>query len=533
MKAATAAAMFLGVISCVPLDTAPPAKETDLTYWKNQSAAVETVNSCYQHIATPSQLLFMEGATDNAYVRASSGQTQSIGNGSYDTADSYVETYWKDRYAGIKMCNRLTDNIHLVPGLTDELRNRYISEVKVLRALQYHELLVRFGDLPYYTHVLSVDESKTIIRTPRATVVENILAELDDVIENEYLPRSYGSADVGRVTHWAAMALKARILLNEGRYSELKSVTETIISQSSHSLFPDFAGLFTVNHENNSEIILDVQYGVNLRENNGNYIFLPPSLAGVANISPTNELVESYIMLNGKGIKESGSGYAQADPWKDRDPRLELTICVDGGHYVKADGSKHVVVTDPNSGSNNTDRFQPGTAVITTSTGYYFKKFYDNQYITAQKSGLNYPIIRFADVLLMHAEACAETDALTSTEWDRTIKKLRVRAGFTDAAATNFPAGKSKTELIEIVRNERRCELAFEGLRLKDIFRWETAGTVMNGKIHGMYTGGLVGTDDGYYIVETRQFDAAKHYLWPVPQTERDNNNNLSQNDKW
>lgn len=527
------AVMFLGVVSCVPLDTAPPAKETDLTYWKNPSAAIETVNSCYKYIAAPAQLLFMEGATDNAYVRASSGQTQSIGNGSYDTADSYVETYWSDRYTGIKMCNRLTDNIHLVPDLTIGQRNRYLGEVKVLRALQYHELTVRFGSVPYFTHVLSVEESKSITRTARETVVENILIELDEVIDNEYLPKSYGAADVGRITHWAAMAMKARILINEGRYSDVKGVTETIITKSGHSLFPDFAGLFTVANENNQEIILDIQYAVNLRENNGNYVFLPPSLAGVANISPTNELVESYIMLNGKGIKENGSNYSASDPWKDRDPRLEHTVCVDGGYYVKADGSHHTVVTDPNSASSNTDRFQPGTSVITTSTGYYFKKFYDNQSITAQKSGLNYPVIRFADVLLMHAESCAETNALDATEWDKTMKKLRVRAGFTDAAATDFPTDKTPGQLIEIVRNERRCELAFEGLRIKDIFRWRVAEDVMDGKIHGMYTGGLVGTDDGYYIVETRQFDAGKHYLWPVPQTERDNNKNLSQNDNW
>lgn len=517
--------------SCVPLDTSPLTSETDLNYWNNPNSAIETVNSCYKNIGNPSQILYMEGASDNAYVRTSSDQTQAIGNGSYSTADKFVESFWSYHFAGIKMCNRLTENIHLVPDLTDEMRNRITAEAKVIRALHYHELAVRFGDVPFILNVLTVDEAKSISRTPRATVVNNILTELDEIIDNHYLPESYGSGDIGRVTHWAAMALKARILLNEGRFEETKEVTSEIIEKSGHKLFGDFAGLFSVDNENNEEIILDIQYGLNLRENNGNYQFLPPSLAGIANVCPTNELVESFIMLNGKGIHEDGSGYDPSNPWKDRDPRLEATICVDGGYYVKADGTKHTVIIDPSS--NSDDRFQPGTAVITTSTGYYFKKFYDNQATTAQKSGLNYPLIRYADVLLMYAEACAETNSLDEQAWNKSIYLIRERAGFTDRGALDFPSGKTKEELIEIVRNERRCELAFEGLRMKDIYRWRTAEDVLSGNVHGMYTGAAVGTDDGFHIVETRRFDSSKHYLWPVPQSEKDINGNLGQNPNW
>lgn len=85
----------------------------------------------------------------------------------------------------------------------------------------------------------------------------------------------------------------------------------------------------------------------------------------------------------------------------------------------------------------------------------------------------------------------------------------------------------------EIIRRERRSELALEGLRLKDIVRWRIADKVMNGYCHGIYTGDAVGTDDGYVRVETRVFDANKHYLWPIPQSERDLNHNLTQNPNW
>lgn len=517
--------------SCVELDTMPLNSDTDINYWQQPNSAIETVNSCYRWIGNAEEIIYNDGATDNAYVRRDDGKTQSIGNGSYSTADAYILTFWKNRYYGIKMCNRLTENIHLVPGLTEETRNRYLAEVRVIRALHYNELIQRFGDVPYFTHVLSVAESGSIERTPHATIIENILAELNDVINNRYLPESYSGSDQGRITHWAAMALKARILLHECRYAEVKTVTEEIISKSGRELHPVYKQLFMVDYENNKEVILDIAYALNLRENAGNYQFLPPSLGGIANITPIKELVDSYIMLNGKSINEAGSDYNSSTPWQNRDPRLEATICYDGGHYIKADGSNHVVITDPKS--NSEDRLQPGTSVITTSTGYYFKKFYDNQATTSQKSGLNYPIIRFADVLLMHAEACAETETLTSTEWDKTIGQLRVRAGFTDPAALNLPTGKNKEQLIDIVRNERRVELAMEGLRTPDINRWKIAEKVMNGKIHGMYTGEAISTDNGYYIVETRKFDAAKHYLWPIPQSEKDINSNLGQNPNW
>lgn len=518
--------------SCVDLDTVPLNSVTSLTYWKQPTAAIETVNSCYQWIGSALEILYNDGATDNAYVRSSSGQNQALGNGRYSTADPYVKSYWSNRYSGIKMCNTVTDNIQLVPGLTDALRNRLLSEVRVLRALHYFELTSRFGAVPYFTNVISIAEAAKISRTDHQTVIANILKELDDVITNHYLPNTYATVDYGRITHWAAMGLKARILLSEGRYAEVKTVSQDIITNGGYQLHPVYEQLFQPGFEKNKEIMLDVQYVLSSRENAGNYQFLPPSLQGIANIVPVQELVDSYIMINGKGINETGSGYDPNNPWINRDPRFQMTICVNNGTYTKSDGKKVTIVTDPKS-TTSIDRFQPGTAVITTSSGYYFKKFYDNTATTAQKSGLNYPIIRFAEVLLMYAEACAETNTLTSTEWNNTIKKLRVRAGFTDPGATEFPSDKTQAELIDIVRNERRVELVMEGLRLQDIFRWKIADKVLNGNIHGEYTGAATGTDNGFYIIENRKFDSTKHYLWPVPQSEKDIDPNLGQNPNW
>ena len=131
----------------------------------------------------------------------------------------------------------------------------------------------------------------------------------------------------------------------------------------------------------------------------------------------------------------------------------------------------------------------------------------------------------------MNAEAHAELGTLDETVWNATVKPIRQRAGFTLSGALVFPAGA--TDLKQIVRNERRCELAFEGSRRNDIIRWRIAEDVLNGPCHGLYTGATVGAEKGFVIIETRQFDAAKHYLWPIPQKERDLNRNLEQNPNW
>ena len=147
-------------------------------------------------------------------------------------------------------------------------------------------------------------------------------------------------------------------------------------------------------------------------------------------------------------------------------------------------------------------------------------------------SGLNMIILRYADVLLMHAEALAELGQLDASAWNKTIRLIRERAGFVDATALDFPGGGPEA-LKNIVRRERRCELALEGLRHKDIIRWKTAENVLNGWCHGLKTGDVVGADNGYVRIENRVFNPAKHYLWPIPQNERDLNKNLTQNPSW
>jgi len=521
---ATGLFILVMATSCVDLNVAPQDRVSDIDYWNKESAAVISLNACYTGLMSAEEVLYSDAMTDNAYCKVNSID-QAIGNGSQSTDNAYVLSVWSSKYSGIRSCNILMDNIDKVPNLSIELKNRYIAEAKVIRAYLYFELYSKFGDIPFFTKTITVEESQSISRTPKAEIVQSLLTDLNEVIDNNYLPESYSGADLGRVNRYAAMGLKARILLFEGRYPEVKTETEKIIGK--FSLFPSYEGLFYSANESNSEVILDIQYMLTTREQGVEYQFLPPSLGGYAQLAPLQELVDSYVSSNGLPITESGI-YSENAPYLNRDPRLAATIIYTGNSYLMADGTKSVINCDKKS---NKDGYSFSSDC--TPTGYYFKKYWDKDHREGLNSGLNILLIRYADVLLMNAEAAAETGTLDEATWNTTIKPIRVRAGFTNVSALNFPTGKTQPELIQIVRRERRSELAFEGLRLKDIIRWKTAETVMNGYCHGLKTDDIVKVDNGHIQVENRTFDPAKHYLWPIPQSERDLNKNLTQNLNW
>ncbi len=514
--------------SCISLETLPYGSESDASFWQdNENAAFATLNSCYTRFYSIYQMLESESATDNAYGKGVDKQ-EPIARGSLTTDNGYIKGMWDGFYAGIRTCNELLNNIGKVPEnkLSKELRARYIAEARVIRASHYYELASRWGDVPYTEKVLSVKESREIQQTAYTEVMSNVTTELEAVLESKALPVAYGNGERGRITCGAAKALLAKVYLFQGNFAKVRDLTQEIIDSKTYSLYPSYEGLFTVDGEYNSEIILDAEYAPVVREwSMRDAGFLPPSMGGYAVYGPTQELVDSYIMLNGKRITDEGSGYDSNSPFANRDPRLKMTIIYNGNSYATLAGDLVIDTVSPDS------RDAYGTTSDVTPTGYYLRKWYDkNPYVSSSTSAsINAIIIRYADILLMNAEAHAELGTMNSTVWNNTVQEVRKRAGFTEDGALNLPTGDVK----EIIRNERRCELAFEGQRRKDIIRWKIADKVMNGYIHGLYTGASSGTDNGYVRLENRQFNSGKHYLWPIPQKEIDLNPNLKQNPNW
>jgi len=247
-------------------------------------------------------------------------------------------------------------------------------------------------------------------------------------------------------------------------------------------------------------------------------------------MAPTQELVNDYIMLNGKAINEAGSGYDENNPYVNRDPRLTATVVYDGYQWVKPDGSIKTIYIRPGSDPDASapDEYNPASQ-SSSPTGYYWRKYFDPGALANFVSGNNIHLIRYAEVLLDYAEAKNSLGQMDATVWDNSIKLLRQRAGFTDPGALNYPGN---TDMTSIIRRERRAEFAMEGLRTDDIRRWQIAESVMQGYAHGARFGDP-SVDNGYIRVQQRQFDAARDYLWPIPAAEISLDNNLTQNNSY
>ncbi|RAW00193.1 RagB/SusD family nutrient uptake outer membrane protein [Pseudochryseolinea flava] len=512
--------IVLMCMSCADLDIAPIDAQSELNYWETDEDANTYLNTLYADIMSADTYLFLSALTDDAYTRRE--EIRNIGNGNYDPSNGFIMTQWSQRYEGIRRSNIFMNNIDRVEGLTDAKRNEYKGQAMFIRAWHYFLLTQWFGDVPLVTDEITIEEALSLTRTAKATIDDFIEEQLGLAIS--FLPETYPAGNEGRITKGAAIALKSRFHLYNGEDQQAADLASDIFGK--YSLYPSYAGLFKMENESNEEVILDLQYVPTNREHNIQYSLIPPSEGGYANFSPFQEFVDVYTMVNGLPITDAASGYDESNPYINRDPRLAANVVFDNYSWTRPDGSLTNIDTSPNASPNGIN-FSSNT----TPTGYYVAKYYDRTARSVVNSGLNLILIRYAEVLLNYAEAKVNLETFNATDWDNTIKLIRQRAGLT-GTALDFPGADQET-LKQIIRDERRKELAFEaGHRFFDIRRWKIAEDVLKGWLHGIKTD-VVPEDDGYQRVDFKSFDESKHYLWPIPQSERDLNKSLSQNDNW
>jgi hypothetical protein len=205
----------------------------------------------------------------------------------------------------------------------------------------------------------------------------------------------------------------------------------------------------------------------------------------------------------------------------NRDPRLLQTVIVPGAEYAG-------IIFNPMD-PNSLDYWP-----TYNYTGYVGRKYihYKSDYSDLYAAGLNIPLIRYAEVLLTYAEAKIELNQIDNSVYDA-IDKVRVRAGMPAVDQTKYT---TQTQMRELVRRERRVELAMEGLRWYDIQRWKIGEEVMNGTVYGLRlsnidaAGNVTYTSTEHAKIEDRVFNGAKNYLWPVPQSQLDLGKKLVQN---
>jgi hypothetical protein len=525
-------ACMLLLAGCVELDVVPTNKYTDETYWTSPEKAASLLNMGYRQMNDAGRIFRDERLSDNLYNSYGNDDVRVTANGQATSSTPMFNNVWNDMYGGIKTTHTFLANVDRVEGMDEALRTRMKAEARFIRAFMYFQLTNWFGDVPFFTEDINLEIASTISPTAQATIVAWIHTELEEVAEILPTRTEYADADRGRITAGAAAAFNARVALNFNDWERVKTYTEKLMANEygTYSLFPNYQELFYHANQYNSEIILDIQYATGQRTWSEISTYVPFGLSEVQYVqaSPTQDLVDTYLMLDGSKWEEGN------DPYADRDPRLDMTIVRHGSTIIhKEDPTKsYTVNVDPNDTGNDTKDMigrENGTR-----TGYFYRKYYDPNPAawTGGKSwnnNINFIVLRWADVLLMHAEAMNGLNQMDAAVWDKTIKPIRQRAGFSAAQALDYPGG-DQTALESIIRDERRVELALEGTRIYDIRRWRIAEIVMNAPRRGAKFDLSSGSLD-YYEYGNNSFNRNRDYLWAIPRQQWTINQNLGQND--
>lgn len=414
-------------------------------------------------------------------------------------------------------CCRFLDGLKKYgTGLPEDVQLRAEAEVRWFRAHVYFEMARRYGASVVIYRELPELGSKDHARCEPDDCWDFIAEDLDFAAKN--LPVT---AQAGKLTKGAAYGLKARAMLYAERWKACTDAVEELEKLNLYDLEDDYAELFLYKRSKGVSVESIVEFGFQYPDlsYSFDYFYCPPLDGGYAQVSPTEELVSQYQMADGSDFSWDNPAHA-AGPYTGREKRFYASILYNGASW-----KGRTIDTTPGT--------DDGVAIGggTTSTGYYMRKLFDPSQTGGFTGGdLTYYYMRYAEVLLIYAEAMAEQDKLT--EALTALNRVRSRAGFTTELQTS-----SKNEFMEWLRHERMIELAFEGHRFWDLRRWGLAVRTL-GNTHLTGVRPVSGTDGITY----QQFDAdngkRRRYLdkyerFPIPAIELQRNQLMEQFDEW
>ena len=534
------------------LEIEPKDRFGDTTVWGSEENADMFLNDIYNqlpHLNNETQNL--DQYSDNSYVGAEWMNARTTIYTGALSPTSWIPGPWdmwkwgrqnnddaKGQYERIRSCNLFITKV-TESDFSAEYKKERLAEARFLRAWFYHYLWMAYGGVPIITEVLDNNVS-TDIFYPRETAqktFEFIDKELDE-IKDDLPPRRSGS-DLGRASKGAILTLKGWVelfhaseLRNPGkdkkRWEAAAATLKDVIDLQVYHLQPTILDLWTEATNNNDEVIFDFQMS---KQNGGRRegLFGPVFVKGVqsswGNMQPTQELVDDYCMANGLPITDPASGDNKNNPYKNREKRFYQSILYDGSMWQGEEIITRVGVGSPNEIDTSSDS-------DVTNTGYYTRKTIDESVNGADNlqmsNGMaNYIFFRYADVLLMYAEASLEAgDKPTAIEY---LDMVRTRGDNMPSIGDTYPQGITENQLREIIRRDRRIELAFEDKRWWDILRWKICdgeNGVMNKPIVGMKiedTNGDGVWEYNYHEVGKRTF-LPRMYYQPIPQYVIDKN---------
>lgn len=466
----------------------------------------------------------LDGSTD--LLRSPAGWNENNGviiPGTITSTYNPLET-WGRSYEAIRKANNLIAGLSNNSPLAEDFKTRVMAEARFVRAFLYFDLVRRYGDVPLIKELQNFNNLQELMvpRTPKSDVYDFVETELETIGEILPFAKEISAAESGRVSREAVWALNGRVLLFAGRYERSAFFSKKVIDGKHFTLDSDYNALFQ-SRGGNAEVIFEVMFdGLNKGHACDN-LYMPPSLDNGwgAQTNPTQELVDSYEMLDGTPFDWSNPQHAK-NPYIGRDKRLAASIITDGSVF-----KNKVIRTGylmPDDGLGLIER---------TYTGYYIRKFLDEtlpfEKLYFGGSQTSWKELRLAEVLLNYAEAQNEANQGPDLLVYGSINEVRNRAGLPD-----LPEGLDYEGMKARIMQERKVELAFEGHRFWDLRRWKLAESVLNNKyFHGIKITEENGVKN-YEIIELnmlpKQVFLPKHYLMPININEIEKNPNLGNN---
>jgi hypothetical protein len=477
------AGVVVGLTSCNKLSEDPKSVIVSSQFYQTTSDATSAVNAVYSTLnSDPAgdfplygrQLnLLVENASDNQLYSPSNTNpdVRALGTETYISSNSRIQKVWQQLYYGINRANIAIDNVPTIQ-MDTTLRARLVRESKFIRALLYFDLVRLYGDVPLVLHnPNSTDiDNLLIARTPSAQVYSQIIADLEDATN---LPKSYSSTDLGRATSGAAHTLLAKVYLTQQDWPDALTQLNLVINGGyGYALFPNYYDAFQKATKNGVEHIFSVQFETNLGEANS-----------------TQYLSESFTSFNtGTFPIDIPVDTSLYNLFSAKDTRRSVTF--------------YNTVYNAATGQN---------VVFNNAYTPYFNKFVDYSLspLSSQSlSGVNYPVLRYADVLLMKAEAINEINGGPTSDAYNAINQVRTRAQI-----ANLTSGLNQSAFRDSIFLERRKEFIQEGHRWFDLVR--QGGTVLVDALHK---------------ISAKSAATSKNTLFPIPLVEIQQNAKLKQN---
>ncbi len=470
-----------------------------------------------------SAVILLDGVSDMGYDRR--GFRNHIGKltcGMIDETNARVKDLYQKPYKRIGACCRFLEGLDGVEKTSAIERMK--AEARFIRAVQYFYLGSYYGDVPLVTKVLTLEESNTVKKSSRSEILGYAASELAEVAEVLPHQKDLPDSELGRATAQAALAYLVRTYMVMEDYANAATACKQIIDWGENGIDPDYQGLFYPSGETSNEHIFAAQFVDDLAGTGLPQHAYPIKDGGWCLVNATNHLFEAYDFKDGSPFSYDDPRFNKDNFGENRDPRLDYTIYYHGAYFR---GTQF----NCNPESTDADKIGPGQ---TTQTGYLMRKYFDESWAGDLSAyGVNVPLARYADILLLYLEAKLKLEGVVNQDLlDATINQVRGRANVNMPPVTETDPDK----LMKIIQKERMVELAFEGWRLWDLFRWGIAKEKLNEDIYGspfyIDDQSKMKKKDGKkdpwnrWYVSTRSFENGQE-IWPIPLAEKNINPNL------